>query len=52
MNKTPEQKKVTQEIYSMLRKAYPDFYGSIEFNMHPGKKDVSIKITETIIAES
>jgi len=52
MTRTPEQKELIKEIYAKLRKVFPDFYGSVTFNLNPKKKDVSINVNEHIIEDS
>ena len=48
---TPEQNKRLKEINKELQKMFPDFYGSVRFNLNPKVKKFNINIAENIIEE-
>lgn len=45
----PEQKKEVKKIDKKLKELFPDFYGSIKFNLTPNSKKMNINVTENLI---
>ncbi len=48
---TPEQDKSLKRINKELRDLFPDFYGSVRFNLNPKVKKFNINVVENIIDE-
>jgi hypothetical protein len=49
---TQEQQNKLYEIGKQLQKALPEMYGSIRFNLKPGRNDVNINIEESKILKN
>lgn len=45
---TPEQEVVVKKAHKMLREAFPKFYGSIRFNLKPGKNQTNVNIEQSV----
>lgn len=48
---TPEQKKKLTDIGRQVRELFPDMYGSVRFNLKPGRKESNVNIADTIEVE-
>ena len=46
---TPEQNKRLREMCKEVKEMFPDFYGSVRFNLNPKDKRFNINIVENII---
>ena len=46
---TPVQKKKVKWIDRELKEIFPDFYGSIRFNLAPPNKKYNVNVVENII---
>lgn len=46
---TPEQKKEIETIDRKLKELFPDFYGSVRFNLAPRIKKPNINVIENIV---
>ncbi len=46
---TPEQTKKVKEIDKELKEMFPNFYGSVRFNLTPQTKKLNINIVENVI---
>lgn len=48
---TPEQKKELAKIGVKVREIFPDMYGSVRFNLKPGRKESNVNVADTIEVE-
>ena len=48
---TPEQKQKLAEIGKQVRDLFPDMYGSVRFNLKPGRKESNVNVADTIEVE-
>lgn len=49
---TSEQKKQVARIGKELKALFPDFYGSLRFNLNPTRNDVNVNIEQSMKLKS
>ncbi len=46
---TPEQDEVLKKMDAKLKEMFPDFHGSVRFNITPNMKKMNVNVVENII---